>query len=244
MYIQCLGCGDAFGSGGRLNSCFFIRTLRQGILLDCGASSLIALKKENLSTNDIDVIIISHFHGDHFGGVPFFICEILAAGSRNKPLTIIGPEGINEKAIQTLECFFPGVTLKNDSPIRFLSFTTENTMHFNDMQITAYKAVHSPETNPHALSIRVEDKIIAYSGDTEWMENLISVSKGADLFICEGSAYNQPLKHHLSIEKLSAERSRIDAKTIVLTHLGPEALQHRDTVPFAVAFDGAVLMDE
>jgi ribonuclease BN (tRNA processing enzyme) len=244
MVVQCLGSGNAFSAGGRFNTAFFIRTSRGGILLDCGATTLAALKKAGRSMEDIDLIVITHFHGDHFGGLPFILCEILALRVRQKLLTVVGPEGVEEKTKQALHLFFPGITIKSDSPIRFMPYRDKQTVEVNNIAITAYPVVHSPETNPHAVRIAADNKVIAYSGDTEWTDVLTEVSKGADLFICEGSGYNTASAHHLSIKELVQNRHRFDAKRMVLTHLGEEALKHSDAIPFPVVHDGAILLDE
>lgn len=244
MLVQCLGSGNAFSAGGRFNTAFFLKTSRKGILIDCGATTLAALKKAGRSMEDIDMIVLTHFHGDHFGGLPFILCEILALRSRQKLLTIVGPEGVEEKAKQALDLFFPGITIKSDSLVRFLTYKGKQPLEIDHIEITAYPVVHSSETNPHALRIAADKKVIAYSGDTEWADALIEVSKSADLFICEGSGYNTASAHHLSIKELVQNRHRFDAKRMVLTHLGEEALKHSDAIPFPVAQDGAILFDE
>lgn len=244
MVVQCLGSGNAFSAGGRFNTAFFIQTSASGILLDCGATTLAALKKAGRSMEDIDLVVITHFHGDHFGGLPFILCEILALRTRQKPLTIVGPEDIEEKTKQALELFFPGITIKSDSLIRFMPYRDKQILQVDNMEITAYPVVHSPATNPHAVRIAADNKVIAYSGDTEWTDALTEVSKGADLFVCEGSGYNSASPHHLSIKELVENRHCFDAKRMVLTHLGEEALKHLDAIPFPVAQDGAILFDE
>ena len=73
--VQFLGSGDAFGSGGRFQACIHVHAPYTNLLLDCGASSVIAMKRFGVAPNDIDAILISHVHGDHFGGIPFFILD-------------------------------------------------------------------------------------------------------------------------------------------------------------------------
>jgi ribonuclease BN (tRNA processing enzyme) len=68
MKLQFIGSGDAFGSGGRFNTCFHVTGSHINFLIDCGASSLIALKKNLINLNDIQTIFITHFHADQFGG--------------------------------------------------------------------------------------------------------------------------------------------------------------------------------
>ena len=73
MRLQFLGSGDAFGSGGRFNTCMLVESEFGAFLIDCGASSLIAMRKYGIDPNRIDTVFISHLHGDHFGGLPFLI---------------------------------------------------------------------------------------------------------------------------------------------------------------------------
>ena len=244
MYIKCLGSGDAFGSGGRFNTSFYLRTKSTGILLDCGGSTLIALKREGLSSDDIDVILITHLHGDHFGGLAFILCEILALGKRKKTLTIVGPEETKKRTLQSLECFYPGVEFTESAPIRFLHYKAGETKDLGDFQLTPYPAKHSPTTNPHSLRIETDDRVIAYSGDTEWTEDLLKVSAGSDLFICEASGYRTPMKNHLTVAKIMEEQQRFRTKRIVLTHPGDEVLKHLDEIKLRVVEDGEILMNE
>ena len=65
MQVQFVGCGDALGSGGRFNTCFHVTGDAANFLIDCGASSLVALKHFGIAREPIDVILITHFHGDH-----------------------------------------------------------------------------------------------------------------------------------------------------------------------------------
>ena len=66
MQLRFVGCGDAFGSGGRNNTCFHVSGESVNFLIDCGASSLPALKRQNVARDEIELILITHFHGDHF----------------------------------------------------------------------------------------------------------------------------------------------------------------------------------
>ena len=76
MQLRFVGCGDALGSGGRFNTCFHVTGERANFLIDCGASSLVALKQSRHSrATAIDVVLITHFHGDHFAGLPFLLLD-------------------------------------------------------------------------------------------------------------------------------------------------------------------------
>ena len=94
--LRFLGSGDNFGSGGRFQACIHVDAGATRFLLDCGASSLIAMKRAGISSAAIDVILISHLHGDHFGGIPFFILDAQLISRREAPLVIVGSSGPDE----------------------------------------------------------------------------------------------------------------------------------------------------
>lgn len=106
--IQFLGSGDAFGSGGRLQTCMLVDTGADKFLIDCGASALIAMRKYQVNPNEISTIFISHLHGDHFCGIPFFILDAQMISKRTAPLAIVGPIGTKQRIVNAMEVLFPG----------------------------------------------------------------------------------------------------------------------------------------
>ena len=94
MKITIVGCGDAFGSGGRLNTCFHVETNDKSFLIDCGATALPGLKRLGIARNPIDLILVTHFHADHVGGIPPFILDAQFLSRRTADLTIAGPPGL------------------------------------------------------------------------------------------------------------------------------------------------------
>src|SRR5215212_4543910 len=96
--VRFLGSGDAFGSGGRLQTCILLEADGGRVLLDCGASSLIALKRFGVDPGLIDAVLITHLHGDHFGGLPFLVLDAQFS-RRERPLVVAGPPGGEERAV-------------------------------------------------------------------------------------------------------------------------------------------------
>src|SRR5919199_3572397 len=110
VHLQFLGSGDAFGSGGRLQTCIYVDAGSDRFLVDCGASSMIALRHWHVSPTSVNTILLTHLHGDHFGGLPFLLLDAQLVSRRTKPLTLAGPPGFRERLHTAMENFFPGST--------------------------------------------------------------------------------------------------------------------------------------
>jgi ribonuclease BN (tRNA processing enzyme) len=104
--------------------------------------------------------------------------------------------------------------------------------------ITPYAAVHTEETNPMSLRVEVAGKVVSYTGDSAWNENIVKVSKDADLFICECYYYEKPVRFHMNYPDIKAHWNEFGAKRVVLTHLSREMIKYKDSVPEACAYDG------
>ncbi|MBD3750636.1 MAG: MBL fold metallo-hydrolase [Sphingobacteriales bacterium] len=238
MDLKIIGAGDAFGSEGNLNTCFHLQHEHLQILIDCGATSLVGLKKNQIEPAEIDYILISHLHGDHFGGLPFFLLDLLRK-NRKKTLTIIGPKGIEENTLALLELLYPGLQAYLDlSLIIFKTYQAHEELETEFFKLQAFPVVHSEESLPHGLKLFIDDKIIAFSGDTEWTDNLIELSKAADLFICECNFFEKRGKGHLNYKTILQHQEALECKHILLSHLGEEALNHLDLMTIPVAKDG------
>ncbi len=178
MQLQFVGCGDALGSGGRLNTCFHVTGSRVNFLIDCGASSLPGLKRLGIVSDDIDLILITHFHGDHFGGLPFLLLDAQFT-RRTRPLVIAGPAGIETKLAQLMETLFEHSSkTKPRFDLSVVALAPEESRSFGEVKVTPYPVVHGESGGPFlAYRIEAEGRVIAYSADTEWTETLIPAAR-------------------------------------------------------------------
>jgi ribonuclease BN (tRNA processing enzyme) len=239
MQLRFVGCGDALGSGGRYNTCFHVTGEHVNFLIDCGASSLPALKRLAVARDDIDLILITHFHGDHFGGLPFFLLDAQFS-RRTRPLVIAGPEGIEARLTQLMEALFEHSSkTKPRFDLSVVALTPEETRAFGAVNVTPFPVVHGESGGPFlAYRIAAEGRVIAYSADTEWTEALIPAARGADLFIAEAYTYDKPVKNHLSLQTLEAHLPEISARRLILTHMSDDMLGRLDTLDYTAASDG------
>lgn len=237
--IKFLGTGDAFASGGLDNSCFHVTAGSYHLLIDCGASALISMKREKVKIEEIDAIIISHFHADHFGGVPAFILE-QSFSKRKKSLTVIGPEGVEKKINSLMGLIFPsGSRFKPAFDILYKEYKSGKPFSVaENIELIAYKVKHTPLTIPHGLRLKIGNRIIAYSGDTEWTDELIPLSKDADLFICEMFSYKKEIKGHLNYKTFMEKVEDLSFKKLLFTHCGDVVLDNKDSLKFEIAEQG------
>ncbi len=240
--LKIIGCGDAFASGGRFNTCFYLHNDKEHLLVDCGASSLVALKKEAVPLFKINSIVLSHLHGDHYGGIPFFILDAIHLQKRTETLNIIGPEGTEQKTKALTALLYPGTDLDAlEFKVEFLEYETYEKLKVGNFEVQAFPVIHSEESQPHGLRIAMKQKIFAYSGDTEWTETLLDIAQDADIFICECNFFGFKGPNHLDYQTLYDQKGRFTCKKILLNHLGAEMLENLNELELDYAFDGQEL---
>ena len=242
MQLQFVGCGDAFGSGGRYNTCFHVTGATVNFLIDCGATSLPALKRLGIAREQIDLVLITHFHGDHFAGLPFLLLDAQFS-RRARPLVIAGPQGIEAKLKAAMEVMFEHSSKTQQRfELSVVALNPEETRSFGGVTVTPYPVVHGESGGPFlAYRIEAENRVITYSADTEWTDMLIPAARGADLFIAEAYYYDKIVKNHLSLKTLEAHLPTINAKRLVLTHMSEDMLGRLGELPYTTAHDGMVV---
>ncbi len=241
MRLQFIGSGDAFGSGGRASTCFHVTGARANFLIDCGASSLPAMKRLGVDRNAIDTILITHFHADHFGGIPFFVLDAQLVARRTRPLVIVGPPGLPGWYERVMSAAFPGER-QLPFPLALREVDIDAPNPIGELTVTPFHVRHDDRAGPClAYRIAAEGKVIAYSGDTEWVGALTDAGRGADLFVCECYMYEKPVRAHLSLSTLQQHLPAVGAKRVILTHMSDDMLTRLDAVPQETAADGKVV---
>lgn len=239
-----VGCGDAFGSGGRFNTCFHVETGDARFLLDCGASSLVALKRLGIDRDAIGLILITHFHADHVGGVPFLVLDAQFVAKRTRPLVIAGPPGLKEHYGRALEAAFPGASgMALGFELALVELTPGVAWQSGSGIEVLPLVVRHGEPVERFLGYRIaaEGKVLAYTGDSAWTEALVELGRGADLLIAECYMYDRPAPLHLDYRTLAAKLPAIGPKRLILTHMGEAMLARVGELPHEAAQDGLVV---
>lgn len=236
------GSGDAFGSGGRFNTCFLVEAPGICFAIDFGASSLIALNALGIPHNRIDLILLTHLHGDHCGGVSALMMDAMLGAKRETPLTIAGPKDTAAHLPKVQQALYPGSqSMTPKFSVETIDMEVMKPHEIKGLKVTTYPAIHTEATNPTSMRVEVAGKIIAYTGDGSWSEHMPELARGADLFISECYFFAKNVPFHMNYPELMEHRDELEVKRLVLTHLGPEMLRHKDEIREQCAYDGLVI---
>jgi ribonuclease BN (tRNA processing enzyme) len=242
MKLRFLGTGDAFGSGGRFNTCFYVEHHHGAFLIDCGASSLIPMRKFGVDPNSIQAIFITHLHGDHFGGLPFVILDAQLVSRRAASLTITGPVGLSDRLFAAMEVLFPSSSqIERHFALDIRELEPEKAQDVLGVTVTAYLAKHPSGAPSFALRFEADNKVLCYSGDTEWVDNLLVAARNADLFLVEAYSFDKPIKFHLDFVTLASKLPQSGARRVILTHMSTEMLSRARETGYEIAEDGVTV---
>ena len=238
--VTLFGTGDAFASFGRSQSAYMIEAPAGRIVMEAGPGLMQSLKGSGVSTDSFDLLLISHLHGDHFGGLPFLLLDYMWETRRKKALTIAGPAKLEERTWTLMRTMFPHFELdKIKHKLKFVVLEPGSSTRLGKFKVSA---IRSPHTKPDiSLSLKIDcgGKSIVFSGDSGWNDELVEFSDGADLFLCECTYFESAhLKFHINYPQLIANRDKFKVRRMVLTHLGREVLSREDEIALEMGYDG------
>jgi len=234
-----IGTSDAFGAGGRRQTAMLLRAPSGAVLLDCGATTIGGLTQLGIAREEIDAVLVSHYHGDHFGGIPFLLLAALYEDERKRPLTIAGPPGIAAQVHALASAMGYAIEEREWSfPIRFEELHPGREREIGPVRVDTFEVFHQPHTAPHGLALRFGSQRLVYSGDTGLFPDLPDRVGETDLFVCECTYYDNDFAYHVNHRDLVARKHEFRCQRIILTHLGEEMLPHRGRAAFETADDG------
>lgn len=244
MKINILGSGNAFHSNGRAHAAYLIESADAGcILLDCGATTLYRLQQIRFDLNQLEAILITHFHGDHFSGLPFLWIQMWVVDHRQSALKIFGPRGIKEKCKALMDICYPDFFEK--CRLEFYELEESNSFetlyNHSDFGVMSFPIEHRPESLGYRL--RDQNGVFAFCGDSRFDENLFRLTDGVDLAVIELSIFKQddPPVAHVSLEEIKKNLNKINAREIVFSHIYDDLAEAAEEFGLKTAYDGMML---
>ncbi|HVN30031.1 MAG TPA: MBL fold metallo-hydrolase [Candidatus Binataceae bacterium] len=243
MSLTLLGTGDAFASGGRAQAGYLLEAARKKILFEAGPGLMTELKRRDIKADTLDAVVISHLHGDHFGGLPFLFLEYMWESPRKRPITIAGPEHLEQRTWTLMKTMFARFKLADlQAKVKWVVLEPGKSVRVAGLRLSS---IRSPHTTPDvSLSVKIvaDGKTFVFSGDSGWNDELLDFCAGADLLLCECTYFESDhLRFHMNYPELARNRERFKVKRMILTHLGREALNHAAEMDIEMGFDGMKL---
>jgi ribonuclease BN (tRNA processing enzyme) len=239
MQVTVLGSGDAFGAGGRFHSAYVTEAPGATFLLDCGPSILQAAKQVGWDVSMLDAVLLSHLHGDHFGGLPFLFMEYRYESPRSRPLVICGPKDTERRVKALFSALYEKTAAEPlPFPVEYRELHAGETVLLGEARVTAIPVHHVPELMSFGYLVEARGRKVLYSGDTAWTDELMAHADGVDLFICECSTYETRLDIHVSYPEIAARAHELGCRRVLLTHLGSEPLRRLEDITLECARDG------
>ncbi|MDU1202300.1 MAG: ribonuclease Z [Clostridiales bacterium] len=154
--LTLLGCGGNVPMPNRFLSSLFINYKGSKILIDCGEGTQVAMKKYNCGFKNIDLILITHLHGDHIIGL-IGLLQTMGNSGKTDDLTIVGPIGIIDamKAIKVLVEYLPYKVNIIENPKQ--TFSLEHDI-LKDIDISTINLDHSTECIGYSLYFKRKPK--------------------------------------------------------------------------------------
>jgi len=235
MKLHILGTGTAIPRIERGSSSYLVRAQDLNILVDVGPSVVRRLLERGFDVDDIDLIVITHFHVDHTADLStfFFACNY-GKVAREKPLTVIDGKGVT-RFYQNLRKVYPWIEPKTyDLTVKRL---VNESRVYKGVTISTAPVRHNPES----IGIRLDEKrSLTFSGDTDVSRNLIKLADRTDLFVAECAFPERKVKGHLNLESLDRIVKKAMPKRVLLTHLYPDWDTYNGVLhaPYLLAEDG------
>lgn len=235
-----LGAGDAFASYGRCQACYVIEADGKTILMEAGPVLLAQLKRAGFSPSNLDLVLISHLHGDHFAGLPFLILDYMWESKLKRTLTIAGPRRLEQRTWTLFENMFSNFPEERVARrLKFEVLEPANSRDFDGIRIATIRTPHTKPDVSLAFRVTLAGKTVVFSGDTGWTDDLIPFADGADLFICECTYFESThLDFHLNYPRIEQCRSRFNVGRMILSHIGREVIERQSEVKLEMASDG------
>jgi len=232
LEITFLGSGNAFAADGRYWSSFLVD---KKYLFDAPPTLLPHLKQLRVPLPDIEVIFLTHHHGDHFMGVPFLFLEYLYMTERSNDLYIVGPPGVREWIEDFADRCYPNITRDAGYRRIYVDAVPRKQQQAGAISFWSVPMNHVKESmEAFGYRAKINGKTVAYTGDTMFCDEIIELADGSDVFVVD-CTYNEGCgPEHMGLDDVKVIRKRIAPETMmVLTHLGGQP--HLDGLPNVVS---------
>ena len=241
MKLIVLGSGTCVPSLRRSAPGYFLEVSNRQVLVDCGNSILLQLERSGKGYKDIDAILITHTHPDHFSDLMAILHALMVTPgfTREESLSLFGPLGFKRVYERCIALVLP-----KPKTFHIEVKEAEQKMDLGYLHVLTAKTLHSE--NSIAYRFEGEGKSVVITGDCDYDERLIALSMNADLLVIDCS-YPDALKvsGHLSSKECGIVARKAKVRKVLLSHIYPTHIPEDERVKECRAeYDGEVLLAE
>ncbi len=211
-----LGSSNAIPSPEHENTHLVVVGHERVVLVDCVSNPILRLEKAGVDSNDVTDLILTHFHPDHVSGVPLLLMDMWLLG-RRKPLNIYGLHHTLDR-MEDLMGFYGWSEWPNFFPVTFCRLPAEErslALDCPDFKVFSSPVRHFLPTIGLRFEFHHNQKVMAYSCDTEPCPEVIRRAEGADVLIHESAG---AVRGHSSAEQAGEVAAQAEAGALFLIH--------------------------
>ena len=225
LSVTILGSGTCVPSLERSSCSVLIRTGGSILMFDSGAGTMRRLLESGSEIYEVSFVFYSHFHPDHTGELASFLFsnKYPDESRRKYPLTLGAGRGFKE-FFENLKRVYGHWIEPDTGLLNIVEFdnTHRDARQYKDFTVETLPMEHNPESIAYRITGSGGTSVV-YSGDTDFSDNLVMLSKSADLLICESALPDElKVKGHLTPSQAGEIASRANVGKLVLTHFYPE----------------------
>lgn len=216
-----LGTGNAFSPGGLCCSGFLVNGRH---LFDAPPQTLSSMSTIGLDPNNIETVVLSHHHGDHFLGLPFLLLHWRWKG-RTKPVRIFGPRNTHRLSTEIAETVFPGVLEGIGYEIQWQDLEPGQAVCANGLEIEPLEMTHDSKLDLClGYKARTGGRRFSYTGDTILCDSVLELARGVEVMIseCASVADQVPVHMNLVDDMPKVRAAMAPEAALILTHINPD----------------------
>ncbi len=214
MKLKLIGTGNMWTS---FNSASYL--IDDHILIDIPNGSVKNLLRLNNNPLNIDELLITHFHGDHYFDMPFFL--LYKSKRNNLNLNIYCSKDGIKKINILFKLAFPH-SFKEALTTLNLKYNSKDSFKINDYFITKYLVSHGNIKPSYGYLFQNKDLYIGFTGDTSMCDNIDYLASKCHFLICDCSLIKGN-KKHLGIDNINSLSNKYPSCKFIVSHLSDEA---------------------
>ena len=215
-----IGSGNAFMPEGLCCNGFVVN---ERYLFEAPPQTLMSLAKLKIDPNELDAVVLSHHHGDHFLGLPFLLLHWRWRG-RTRPVTIVGPKNTQQLATRIAEDVFPGV-FGEGFEINWVEAPVGRCVHLGELTVEAVAVQHDDLLSETlGFKAKINGRNFGYTGDTILCDAVLDLARTSEVLIseCASRDLNVPVHMNLVDDIPHVREAMPPEALLLLTHISPD----------------------